>query len=616
MKKSKKILGTILSLLNFPFSIIFASIIHIQLSKINFPKSLYDFKQIVVNKNFLPLFFLVFIFFELFVLAMVFINKSNFESETIKITNNIETPKPMGQGQHGTSRWQTEKEFKKNFKSNRLPLIEEDIKKYKADSGGLVVGYEKGKREETIYYVDSNIHSLTLGATRSGKTRSVVLQTIGNLALAGESMILSDPKGELYQYTFPFLESRGYKVITLDFKNPMKSNKYNFLQPVIDAVNRKDYRKAEDYAWDITNSLVGDENSHSEKIWRDGEMAIIAGAIISVVFDNKDNPEYQNLTNVYMFISEMCKTTVNNQMPINKYIEGLRDDHPARHIFAVAKIAPEKTRGSFFTSALITLRLFTGKSIYSMSCKSDFSLTDAGKERVATFIILPDEKTTYYPLASLFVYQNYVALVEKADSRGGELFKRVNYILDEFGNFTSIPAFQNMLTVAGGRKIRFNIFLQSFAQLENKYGKEIAENIRDNCQVWLYLKTASVETATTISKKLGNYTTSSYSKSNSYSKNQNGSNSESMNLISRPLLTEDEITRIERPYILLIPTGMYPMMSKLPDLSSWNFNKLFGMGNEEHNRKLREERETSRIETDEEEMRLWGIWNLFNNIRR
>ena len=149
-----------------------------------------------------------------------------------------------------------------------------------------------------------------------------------------------------------------------------------------------------------------------------------------------------------------------------------------------------------------------------------------------------------------------------------------------------------------------------------KYGKEIAENIRDNCQVWLYLKTASVETATTISKKLGNYTTSSYSKSNSYSKNQNGSNSESMNLISRPLLTEDEITRIERPYILLIPTGMYPMMSKLPDLSSWNFNKLFGMGNEEHNRKLREERETNRIETDEEEMRLWGIWNLFNNIRR
>ena len=97
----------------------------------------------------------------------------------------------------------------------------------------------------------------------------------------------------------------------------MKSNRYNYLQPVIDAVNNKDYRKAEEYAWDITNSLVGDENSHSEKIWRDGEMSVIAGAIMSVVFDNKEHPEFQNLTNVYMFISEMCKSIGNNQMPLN-----------------------------------------------------------------------------------------------------------------------------------------------------------------------------------------------------------------------------------------------------------------------------------------------------------
>ena len=250
-----------------------------------------------------------------------------------------------------------------------------------------------------------------------------------------------------------------------------------------------------------------------------------------------------------------------------------------------------------------------------MTCESDFTLTDAGKERVATFIILPDEKTTYYSLASLFVYQNYVALVEKADSRGGELFKRVNYILDEFGNFSTIPAFQNMLTVAGGRKIRFNLFLQSFAQLENKYGREVAENIRDNCQTWLYLKTASTETATTISKKLGCYSTSSYSRSSSYARYQSGSSSESMNLISRPLLTEDEIMRIERPYLLVIPTGMFPVMSTLPDISKWKFNKLFGMGNQDHNRKLREERESTREEREIKEMQLWGIWKLFNNRR-
>lgn len=593
-------------------SIVFATIVHTMLRKINI-QNFNIFQEIVVDKEYLKLFLLIFGIIETFIIAICFMNKkTSFESSVNKITNNISTPMAVGQGQHGTSRWLTTKEFEKSFKSNKLqkPNLNK-IEDYNYETGGLVVGYKKKKKEESIYYIDDNVHSLTVGATRSGKTRSVVLQTIGNLALAGESMIISDPKGELHQYTYPFLEELGYKIITIDFKNPLKSTRYNFLQPVIDAVNREDYRKAEEYAWDLTASLVGNEDTKMEKIWRDGEMSVIAGAIISVVFDNRDNPEYQNLTNVYLFISEMCRTIGNNQMPINRYIEELSPTHPASTIFSIARIAPEKTRGSFFTSALTTLKLFTSKTIYGMTFESEFNLADAGKEKVATYIILPDEKTTYYSLASLFVYQNYVALVELADSRGGELKNRVNYILDEFGNFSTIPSFQNMLTVAGGRKIRFNLFLQSFAQLDNKYGREIAENIRDNCQTWIYLKTASTETATSISKKLGNYTCSSYSRSNSYSKYQSGNNSESMNLISRALLTEDEIMRIERPYILIIPTGMYPIITKLPDISKWYFNELFGMGNQKHNKELRLLRANGIKDREVEEIKVWGIWKNY-----
>ena len=126
-------------------------------------------------------------------------------------------------------------------------------------------------------------------------------------------------------------------------------------------MNNGDFRKAEEYTWDITQSLVGNEDTKMEKIWRDGEMSVTAGAIMSVVFDNKEHPEYQNLTNVYSFISEMCRT-VGQTMPINKYIENLPPDHPSSTIFNIARIAPEKTRGSFFTSALTTLRLFTSKA--------------------------------------------------------------------------------------------------------------------------------------------------------------------------------------------------------------------------------------------------------------
>lgn len=599
MNKRKRGIIAILSILNILLSIYLSTMIHIKLAKI-------EFSQIVVDKQLLLLFFLIYLLLEVIIFMLFGLGSKNvFKSETVNITDKLKTPEIMGQGQHGTSRWLTKKEFKNLFKCNTLSDTKTTF-----NSGGIIVGYEKKKNTEKIYYIDDNIHSLVVGATRSGKTRSVVLQTIGNLGLAGESIIISDPKAEIFHYTSEFLKNLGYDIITLDFKNPSKSTRYNYLQPVIDAVNKEDYRKAEEYAWDITQGLVGEDNSKMEKIWRDGEMAVIAGAIISVVFDNKEHPEYQNLTNVYSFISEMCKT-VGQQMPINKYIESLPPEHPASTIFGIARIAPEKTRGSFFTSALITLRLFTSKSIYGMTCKSDFSLKQSGERKTVTYIILPDEKTTYYPLASLFVYQNYVSLVESADERGGELKTRVNYILDEFGNFTTIPAFSNMLTVAGGRRIRFNLFLQSFSQLENKYGREIAENIRDNCQTWIYLKTASNETASIISKKLGCYTTSSYSRSSSYSKYQSGSNSESVNLISRSLLTEDEILRIERPYVLIIQTGLFPIITKLPDLSKWNFNNLFGMGNEEHNRVLRLERESKRPVKEIEDIKLWGIWNMY-----
>jgi len=121
-------------------------------------------------------------------------------------------------------------------------------------SGGLVVGQTKdGKR---IYYTKEDTHSLVIGATRSGKTRTLVLPSIGLTAMAGESMVMVDMKGELYTYTHRFLERMGYEVITIDFKNPERSNRYNFMQPVIDALNSGNAPLASQKARDIATMMV------------------------------------------------------------------------------------------------------------------------------------------------------------------------------------------------------------------------------------------------------------------------------------------------------------------------------------------------------------------------
>ena len=421
-------------------------------------------------------------------------------------------------------------------------------------------------------------------------------------------MIISDPKGELFEYTSGLCQRLGYEVLTLDLKTPLKSSKYNFLQPVIDQVNKGDVPKAVEKCADIAESLVG-EVGNREAIWVNGEKSVIKSAIMAVVMENQDHPEYQNLPNVHNFLRTMCAEGDDKKMLIDTFLDNLEKEnpnHPAIHQFGSARLAPSKTRGSFFSSAMSTLSLFVDDYIASMLSRNEIDIEKSQEHPTVIYMILPDEKTTYYTLCSLFVNQTYGKLVELADARGGRLKIRTNFILDEFGNFSAIPNFGGFLTVGGGRGIRFNLFIQSFSQLNDKYGDNVAQNIMDNCHVWTYLKTSNSTTAETISKKLGTYTTSSWSESNSSSGGA-VNRSSSMNLSQRSLLTPDEVLRIERPYLLVMLAGNNPSMNNSPDLSKWNFNNVLGLGDPAWCTQIRELREYERLEKKIEPVKYWTI---------
>ena len=122
--------------------------------------------------------------------------------------------------------------------------------------GGIVIGMKREGAKERIYYLSEDSHLLCIGATRSGKSRCLVIESICTIGLSGESMVISDPKAELYHYTAPFLTKLGYEVLVLDFKTPAKSMRYNLIQPIIDAVNDNNTDRAEMLAWDLTNNLI------------------------------------------------------------------------------------------------------------------------------------------------------------------------------------------------------------------------------------------------------------------------------------------------------------------------------------------------------------------------
>lgn len=531
------------------------------------------------------------------------VDDKQYKADMIPITPDIKTPAPAGQGQHGTARWLKEKEWDRVFSSC---VIDRDTTEI--EQGGLVIGKKDLKSgAEKVYYIKDFIHSLTIGATRSGKTRHEVLETIGLCGLAGESMVITDIKGELYDYTAPFLRERGYGVYVMDYDEPMRSDANNPLQPVIDRIDEDDVPAAIDACWDIVSQLVGE--AKGERIWNDGECSAIAGAIMAVCYDNRlpDRHKYRNMTNVYHFLVEMC-TPVGNFLPLNFYRAGLSDNHPCKAVLAVANIAPSRTRGSFYTSALLTLRLFSNPYLYSITKESGYNLENFGKQKTALFIILPEDRKTYHAVATLFVTQIYSRLSRLAKEEGGVLPVPVNFICDEFGNFAKIPNFIQMLTVAGGKRIRWHLFLQDYAQLDDVYGREAAKTIRGNCEIKVYLRSADPDTRDIISKDLGKYTTKGYSLN--YNKRRAEESSSNTSLVGRELLTGDEVGRIRRPYSLIMSSN-YPAIMYAPDLSRWSFNERFGMGDEAHNARLRQQRHENRPVHPAENVVLWGIWKNY-----
>lgn len=130
--------------------------------------------------------------------------------------------------------------------------------------------------------------------------------------------------------------------------------------------------------------------------------------------------------------------------------------------------------------------------------------------------------------------------------------------------------------------------------------------------MWMYLKSSNIDTATKISEKLGTYSVQSYGESsNSNIKYDNSSSS--MSLISRKLLTPDEVLKIESPNILVMIAGKSPALLNVPDISKMYFNQLNGMGTKEENQKLRITRENERTIRQISKIKIWNIWDKYKN---
>ena len=447
----------------------------------------------------------------------------------------------------GYSRWCKEKEMKATLK-------EIDPAAPTSEYGGIAV-INDGKK---LWVDDGEAHNLIIGATGSGKTQNVVFPMIKILAKAGESMVLTDPKGELYEETSEMLRAKGYNIIVLNFRDPQKGNAWNPMRLPYDLYKNGNSDKAVELIDDLALNILYDEKNTGDPFWEQSAASYFSGLALGLFEDATMEQINLNSMNLMSNLGEEKFGGPNNNY-IKEYFK-LKDPAKPAYVNASGTVyAPEETKGGVLSTFKQKIKLFASRdNLSEMLSYSDFNISDIGKKKTAVFMIVQDEKKTLHPLATIFIKQCYETLIDVAQESGGHLPYRTNFILDEFANMPPLKDVTTMVTAARSRHIRFTFIIQNFAQLTKVYGKEDAETIKGNCNI-LYLISSELQALEELSKMCGEVKSKEKEKTS-----------------STPLVTVSDLQRMPMGQVIWLRLRMMPFKTKLTpnwkmtEMNSWH----------------------------------------------
>lgn len=369
-------------------------------------------------------------------------------------------------------------------------------------SGGIPVLADEIKRE---VYVDSqDSHTLVIGATGSKKTRLVVMPTVRLLGWAGESMVISDPKAEIYSRTAEELEQSGYQIMVLNFRNPALGNAWNPLSIPYQFYQAGDIDRTCEMVNDIAKNLLAADDANKDPFWQNSAADMFFGLVLILFKMCKDN-QLSDMTVNISNVLKLRRQLFDRQNPASSSIwHYIKENEIIAPALSGIVLTAKDTRAGILSTFDQKVRYFVYQpNLMDMLANDSNVLERIAENKAAVFLIMPDEKTTYHPLISLFIKQSYEYLIYKAQSAEyGQMKFRLNYMLDEFSSLPTIKDFPSMITAARSRNIRFCLIIQSKHQLKQRYGDE-AETILSNCTNWIFLTSREVPLLEEISTLCG-----------------------------------------------------------------------------------------------------------------
>lgn len=446
----------------------------------------------------------------------------------------------------GYSRWAKEKEIKSELEP--VEIIQRNSK---------VAGIPLILNEKEMWVDNGEYHSLIIGATGSGKTQGVVLPQVHSLAKAKESMIITDPKGEIYEKTSMMLRDRGYQILLLNFRDPQNGSAWNPLTMPYKMYKSGNQDKAIELLDDLALNILYDEsNKNADPFWEKTSADYFSGVALGLFEDAKEDEININSISLVTTVGE---EKFGGSTYIKEYFDA-KDPSSAASINASSTVtAPTETKGSILSVFKQKVKLFASRdNLSEMLSYSSVDLESIGERPTAVFIVIQDEKKTYHSLVTILLKQIYETLISTAQKHGGKLPVRTNFILDEFANMPPLKDVTTMITAARSRLIRFTMIIQNFAQLDAVYGKEDAETIRGNCGNIIYLITTELKALEEISKMCGEVKSKKDEKT-----------------ASTPLVTVSDLQRMKQYETVILRMRKQPFKTKLTPDFKINWGKKY-----------------------------------------
>jgi len=390
-----------------------------------------------------------------------------------------------------------------------------------------------------------NVNVLVVGGSGSGKSAAY---SIPNAFQMLGSYVFTDPKGELYDKTAGYLKAHGYDIKVLNLVRPQNSDGYNPLMHISSEIDVDV----------IANTIVKGQKtdgSNSDPFWDDSAEMLLKALIYYLMATRPE--EEQNLASCAELVRAANAKGGSNLL--TELISKLPYDHPARMNYKSIEIAPEKTYSSILSTLQSKLGKFDSKEIAELTSTDTINFEDIGNKKTAVYVISSDTHTAYDFLLTIFFSQMIQQLYNYADENGGALKIPTYFILDEFANIGKVPDFDKKISTSRSRKISFSVILQNLDQLEAVYEKSY-ETIIGNCDTHVFLGSNSYKTVEYFSKALGEKTIErdsvSVNKDRHYFRT---GQSISDQVMARPLMTPDELRRMDNDLCIIFEKGIKPV---------------------------------------------------------